>query len=46
MEQVMETARKILADWKGNSYALGFGVLGRVGDYAAMFGKKALLMVA
>jgi alcohol dehydrogenase len=46
MEKVMENARKMLADWKGNSYAFGFEVLGRVGDYAATFGKKALLMVA
>jgi hypothetical protein len=46
MEKAMENARKMLADWKGDSYTFGFEVLGRVGDYAATFGKKALLMVA
>ena len=46
MEKVMENARKMLADWKGNSYTFGFDVLGRVGDSAAQYGKKALLIVA
>ena len=46
MEKATEKARKMLADWKGDSYTFGFEVLGRVGDYAATFGKKALLMVA
>jgi alcohol dehydrogenase len=46
MEQVMESARKMLADWKGDSYAFGFDVLRRAGDYAAKFGRKALLMAA
>lgn len=46
MEQVMENARKMLLDWKGDTYAFGFDVLDRLGDYAAKFGKKALLLVA
>ena len=46
MEKAMENARKMLAGWKGDSYTFGFEVLGRVGDYAAIFGKKALLIVA
>jgi alcohol dehydrogenase len=46
MEKVMENARRMLVDWKGNSYTFGFGVLERVGNYAATFGRKALLMVA
>jgi alcohol dehydrogenase len=46
MEQVMENARKMLLDWKGDTYAFGFDVLDRPGNYAAKFGKKALLLVA
>jgi alcohol dehydrogenase len=46
MERVIENARKMLEGWKGGSYAFGFAVLNRVGDYASKYGKKALLMVA
>ena len=46
MERVIENARKMLEGWKGDSYAFGFGVLNRLGDYASKYGKKALLMVA
>ena len=46
MERYLENARKILSDWKGNSYAFGFDILGRVGDLAGQYGKKALLIMA
>src|SRR5512135_1093611 len=46
MERVMEKARKLLRDWKGDSYSFGFDVLPKAGDYAGGYGKSALLMVA
>ena len=46
MERVIENARNLLLAWKGNSYVFGFDVLGKVGDCAAQYGKRALLMVA
>jgi len=45
MERVIEKARTMLVDWKGTSYAFGFDVLGKVGDYAGQYGRKALLIV-
>ena len=46
MERVIENARNLLLEWKGNSYVFGFDLLGKVGDCAAQYGKRALLMVA
>lgn len=46
MERYVENARKMLFDWKGNSYGFGFDVLSKVGDLAGQYGKKALLIVA
>ncbi len=46
MERYVENARKILSDWKGNSYVFGFDILGSVGDLADLYGKKALLIMA
>ena len=46
MEQMAEKARDLLLGWKGISYTFGFDVLGKVGDYAARYGKRALLIVA
>jgi len=46
MEKTIEQARQMLVEWKGNSYAFGFDVLGKVNDYAGQYGKRALLVVA
>ncbi len=46
MDKVIVQARTLLTNWKGDSYAFGFDVLGKVGDYADSYGKKALLVVA
>ena len=46
MEKVMENAKNLLKNWKGDSYSFGFDVLARAGDYARGYGKSALLMVA
>jgi len=46
MEQVIEKARRMLTDWKGEAYSFGFDVLNRTGDYASKYGKRALLVVA
>jgi alcohol dehydrogenase len=46
MEKVTESARKMLVDWKGDSYAFGFDLLNRTAGYAEKYGKQALLMVA
>ena len=46
MERYIENARKMLSDWKGNSYFFGFDVLGKVGDLASQYGKKAQLIMA
>jgi alcohol dehydrogenase len=46
MEQVMENAKKLLTEWKGDSYSFGFEVLSKLGDYAAQFGKRCLLIVS
>jgi alcohol dehydrogenase len=46
MERYLENARKMLSDWKGNSYFFGFDVLGKVGDLASQYGKKAQLIMA
>jgi alcohol dehydrogenase class IV len=46
MERVVESAKKLLQEWKGENYTFGFEVLGKAGDYAAHYGKRALLIVA
>ncbi|MDI6755907.1 MAG: iron-containing alcohol dehydrogenase [Thermodesulfobacteriota bacterium] len=46
MERYVENARKMLFNWKGNSYSFGFDVLSKVGELAGQYGKKALLIVA
>lgn len=46
MERVMDKAKNLLAGWKGNSYTFGFDVLEKVGESAAQYGKRALLMAA
>lgn len=46
MERYIENARRMLSDWKGNSYSFGFDILGKVGDLASQYGKKALLIMA
>jgi len=46
MERTIEKARLMLTDWKGDSYAFGFDVLGKAGDFAGRYGRKALLIVS
>ncbi|NWF56120.1 MAG: iron-containing alcohol dehydrogenase [Syntrophaceae bacterium] len=46
MEQVMEKARALLKEWKGDAYTFGFEVLGKTGDIVAHHGKRALVIVA
>ena len=46
MERVVESAKRLLQGWKGEAYTFGFDVLGKAGDYAAQYGKRALVMVA
>jgi alcohol dehydrogenase len=46
MERVIDQAKSLLTGWKGNSYTFGFDLLGKVADYAAPCGKRALLIVA
>jgi len=45
MKENMGRARKILKDWKGDSYAFGEDVLEATGKYARQYGKKAALVV-
>ncbi len=40
-----ETARTLLREWKGDSYAFGSGVLDSVGPLAGRFGKSAVVIV-
>ncbi len=46
MERMIVQAGRLLQEWKGDAYTFGFDVLGKAGDYAARYGKKALLIVA
>jgi alcohol dehydrogenase len=46
MERLAATARRMLMEWKGESYTFGFDVLEKTGEYAGKFGKRALLIVA
>ena len=45
MKDSMERAKKILKDWKGDSYTFGENVLEATGKYAKKYGKKAALVV-
>ena len=38
--------RQLLAGWKGDHYAFGFDVLDQTGEYAAQFGKRALVVAS
>jgi alcohol dehydrogenase len=46
MERWVEKAGNMLREWKGDSYAFGFEVLGKAGEQAGKFGKRALLIAA
>ena len=45
MKENIERAKKVLRDWKGNSYTFGEDVLDATGKYAKQYGKKAALVV-
>lgn len=45
MKESMERARKVLKDWKGETYTFGEDVLGATGKYAKKHGKKVTLVV-
>jgi len=45
MKENIERAKKILKDWKGDSYTFGENVLDATGKYAEKYGKKAALVV-
>ena len=45
MKQSMEQAKKVLQDWKGDSYTFGEDVLDAAGRYAKQYGRKAALVV-
>lgn len=44
MDALLDNAKKLLSDWKGNSYTFGRGVLPRIGNLARKHGKTALLV--
>lgn len=44
MDTLIENSRKLLKDWKGESYRFGRGILDEVGEMAASYGKTALLV--
>ena len=45
MRAHLSKAKKILSDWKGDSYAFGWNVLEMAGHYASKFGRKCTLVV-
>lgn len=45
MKEVMERAKKILLDWKGDSYIFGEDVLNLVGKMTAPFGRRVIFIV-
>jgi len=45
MKQSVDQAKKVLKDWKGDSYTFGEDVLEATGKYAKQYGKKAALVV-
>jgi alcohol dehydrogenase len=45
MKEIMDRAKKILKDWKGEHYTFGEDVLEATGKYARKYGKRAALVV-
>jgi alcohol dehydrogenase class IV len=45
MKESMERAKKVLKDWKGDSYTFGEDVLDVIGKYAKKYGKRVVLVV-
>ena len=45
MRETMERAKKVLKDWKGDSYTFGEDVLEAAGKYAKKYGKRVTLIV-
>jgi alcohol dehydrogenase len=45
MKESIERAKKVLKDWKGDSYTFGEGILGTTGRVAKKHGKKVTLVV-
>jgi len=45
MKESIERAKKVLKDWKGDSYAFGEDVLEGTGKYAKKYGKKVTFIV-
>src|SRR4030066_773049 len=45
MKETMDQAKKVLKDWKGDSYTFGEDVLEVTGKYAKKYGKKVTLVV-
>jgi alcohol dehydrogenase len=45
MKENMDRAKKVLKDWKGDSYSFGEDVLEATGSYSRKYGKKAILIV-
>jgi len=45
MKESIERAKKVLKDWKGDSYTFGEDVLEGTGKYAKKYGKKVTLIV-
>jgi alcohol dehydrogenase len=45
MKESMERAKKVLKDWKGDSYTFGEDVLESTGKYSKKYGKKVSLVV-
>lgn len=44
MDDLFAKSKKLLSDWKGDSYIFGRGVLPQIGKLAAKFGKNALVV--
>lgn len=42
--ELREKAKKLLVDWKGNSYTFGVGVLDAIGSVVKQFGDKTLVI--
>ena len=45
MKESIERAKKVLKDWKGDSYTFGENVLAVTGEYAKKYGKRVSLVV-
>ena len=45
MKEHIDRAKKVLMDWKGDSYTFGENVLDATGRYARRYGKRAALVV-